>query len=622
MKSWGKKYNLGGITPVSPGTNATSEYVEPERVVDDTDAKTQVQVGNTISTVGALASLIPGYGTAIGAGLGAIGSIVSSTASPTVYNKPIMNSKPYGFKYGGRYAMGGDLNKLSEEAVHVDADNPNMTDSVGVGNIMLDDNEVVTGNKVFSDSIINPMTKRTFAEDEKMNQKKLGNFQKMKNKMGDTEYKDDKYLEANSEKLFKFQESLANRMGLRDPNGMPKQFKYGGKMKYFTGGPGGPINPTEDDIFTSNAIINSLIGAQTNIKDVSLKGPFNRPRVIDPKSIKYTRDYAPQFGESGTGNVFKKDYGRPRSDAEMEGLLLRDRMDSATKAMPRTLEIPGLDLNISSPMIDFNTPTVDLTTGVATAIPKTVNEGAPTLTSDFTSRNVMGDTSNITDPNNTSSLNDSTTTAQKGPGMFDFVKEHPFGTIASGIGVVSNAASMLGDVPSFVNYSNIGRAERQLQDRARREVLLGKSQALQDALAQGRVARKNLQGRNFSGYQANLRNIASGVTQSMNNIRGQYAKTLANMDTQFGQRRTQVEAMNRQKDMQVDQINTQEMDATRQARDEKWRNIRRMGIELQNSKNAYDRNRILRGLLGTKNFKFDMNDPDMIKFVSSVYNVK
>lgn len=592
------RYQMGG----APLTNATSVYQTPERMVDTEAAETQSTIGSTLSTVGSLASLIPGIGTAVGAGIGAIGGIVSATAAPTVREVQRMNTNPRG------YAMGGELNKLSSDALLVEADNPNMVDSVETDNIRLDDNEVVTNDKVFTDSLLNPDTGNTFAEDEKINQKALGRVERMRNKIGDKEYKDEEYLRRNSDALFNKQEAIATAAGLRDEEGQPTQFKWGGKRRkrgYQFGGPGNPYSLDESRQILDN-IQNNLLGAQ-------LGSASEIPRRT-PVGL----NLSPQFGESGTGFMIGTDSKlTPRTDAEIQRDLILNRpntldvnfraarpygnalsegllgLDSGAEVTPvesSTDGIPGLDLNIAKNIRDFRNSL----------------DAPETETLDASGQ---GNTTGSADTNNNAASD-----------PFNFVKETPFGAAGTGTGLVSNLVGIVGNRPNLVDYRDIGEEERDLQNRARRQLIEGRSQAAQDVISQGRIARRNAAGRNFSSFQANLRNIASGTSQALGRIRGEYAGKLAQSDLAAGQRRTAIEDINRRKDMIVDEINTKELDAVKTENLKQADNIRKLLIEAQLAQNSAKKNEILRNLLGTKNFKFDESNPDqMIQFISELY---
>lgn len=201
-------------------------------------------IGQTISMASGLASFIPGIGPAVGLGGSVLGSLLSNMTQPQKPKIPnYNNTAPFGF------FTGGDLNALSSNAVEVTADNPQQVDSVENDKIALDHGEVVTEGKVFSNTLVDPLTNRSFAKLEKGIQKSKGKYEKYKASVGDTETNDDTYYDRLSKATFERQESLAKLMGLRNPDGTPVQdkpngYRFGGKIKYNTGGPfsGTPVN--------------------------------------------------------------------------------------------------------------------------------------------------------------------------------------------------------------------------------------------------------------------------------------------------------------------------------------------------------------------------------------------
>jgi len=179
---------------------------------------------------------------------------------------------------------------------------------------------------------------------------------------------------------------------------------------------------------------------------------------------------------------------------------------------------------------------------------------------------------------------------------------------------------MLGNMPHLVDYENIGAEERNKIAQAERGLLAGQAQARQDVLAQGRVARAQTQGRHFGSFQANQRNVASGTAQNLAKVTGAFAQKLAAGKVAAGQRLSALGQLNRTKDMAVDEINTKELDAVQTQNMNMQENLHQLAVEAQYAQNSYEKNRILRNLMNTKNFSFDQYDPDqMIKFVSELY---
>lgn len=171
----------------------------------------------------------------IGAGLS-----IASSAIPLVKNlispreKVIVSASP------GNYQTGGDVG-LSSGAFQVQG-NPNVTDGNTYPhlNAKLDHNEVVStttdGNKfVFSADLKDPMTKLSFADLAKPQEKAKGKAEKMlKQYPFDEQAKSTVSLSnANLNNISNTQEMLATRLGLREPDGSTKQsFQSGGKLPY------------------------------------------------------------------------------------------------------------------------------------------------------------------------------------------------------------------------------------------------------------------------------------------------------------------------------------------------------------------------------------------------------
>lgn len=124
-------------------------------------------VVETMQSLSPLLSLIPGIGP-IGSGIASAGlGLMSSLADkPSAYQPIGPNTSKYG------YAMGGQLQPLSEGTMQVQANNPQQTDSVDIGSAMVDHGETITNNYVFSDVLKNPLTGKTFADENAIIAKK------------------------------------------------------------------------------------------------------------------------------------------------------------------------------------------------------------------------------------------------------------------------------------------------------------------------------------------------------------------------------------------------------------------------------------------------------------------
>ncbi|MHC4645946.1 MAG: hypothetical protein ACYTBJ_10605, partial [Planctomycetota bacterium] len=202
-----------------------------------------------------------------------------------------------------------------------------------------------------------------------------------------------------------------------------------------------------------------------------------------------------------------------------------------------------------------------------------------------------------------------------------WVEETPFGASATGTGMVSSLAGLFGNKAHYQQPKYIGEAEKKHLTRARNQLVEGRNQALQDTLAQGRVARKAMQGRHFGSYQANLGNIGHITSKGLAKTRGDFAGKLAQADLTSGQRRSAIDQINLQNLRATQQINAQEYDKKLQGDQGNLQNMREMMIEAQYAQNSYEQNKILRNLMSTENFKFDQfSEDDMIKFISTLYN--
>lgn len=136
------------------------------------------------------------------------------------------------YKSGGNlsYASGGELNTVGT-AYRVDANNPNMTDSVNLGKINVDHNEVLDGNKIISDMFINPLTGKKISDEYAKLTKAEKNIMDRKNKTDDPIAAQTlKHMNKQKNDLFQLQEMIATLKGERNADGSTKQ-------NYASGGP-------------------------------------------------------------------------------------------------------------------------------------------------------------------------------------------------------------------------------------------------------------------------------------------------------------------------------------------------------------------------------------------------
>lgn len=135
------------------------------------------------------------------------------------------------FQHGGKMlskklnvVQGGSLNPVSKDAVEVNANNPQATDSVELENAFVDNNEIIDKkDRVFSDSVFLPSGK-SVAKEAKRLEKMKSNSSRFKAA--------DKHIEQKLDNLFTYQESTK-----------PKLNKGGIKMPYEKGGFIDPENP-------------------------------------------------------------------------------------------------------------------------------------------------------------------------------------------------------------------------------------------------------------------------------------------------------------------------------------------------------------------------------------------
>lgn len=115
------------------------------------------------------------------------------------------------FKHGGQLLAkslspvdGGSLEAISDDAVVVNADNPNETDSVELNNAYVDDNEVIDKeNRVFSDSVFLPNGKSIAKEAKRLEKMKAEDYEfRFK--------KSNEHIEGKLNKLFEYQEAMKN----------------------------------------------------------------------------------------------------------------------------------------------------------------------------------------------------------------------------------------------------------------------------------------------------------------------------------------------------------------------------------------------------------------------------
>ena len=196
MKKYAKKkYITGGYTPV--GTIPPS-VIKENKESNDTFGSQLGKAGNFMLSkalpVASMALGIPGIGSALPTGIGAaVNSFQAkrkenndSTSSPLIsLVRELADSAK--MNYGGQLPngavkiKGAKDQKLNDSATLIKG-NPNKTDGnqylVNGQRIHLDNNEVVKGNMVVSDSVINPATGNSFAKDVTDIERQIGKASK------------------------------------------------------------------------------------------------------------------------------------------------------------------------------------------------------------------------------------------------------------------------------------------------------------------------------------------------------------------------------------------------------------------------------------------------------------
>lgn len=617
-----KKYNMAGMLPGAiQGVMGTAAMANQGNF---TDLPWQHQAGRIMQGASGVANLIPGAGPLVGMGLNLVGGALQTMGGPAMTDPTRMNTNPMGLALGGNMPgatpgpQGGSFQGLSNEAMEVQANNPTMTDSVDAGQVMLDDKEVVVGDKVFSNTLRNPQTGMTFAEQEKETQKKQGQFEKYKNHTGDTEMKDDKYHKRNSAQLFNAQENIANVLGLRNQDGTPVQkmgapsgmwaggslsfgksgtqgppfVKGGGSfvssdMRYATGGKmyntGGPL---PDDLHTIQTIQNSLLGATTGYiapdtgtaytAETGLPDPLGEAAQAERTAFQNT--VLPPTPPRFPGDT----YGGPQNS-----------INPLTGTMPGSLRSNELATVTPGPL----NPTSNLQ---APTVTSSAYNNAPTL---------APPTGAQEDPEIT--VNGATGSGQPGTNMQNLLEafkgQNPYGERATQLGEMISGLGLAANRPFYVNYGDVGREEINQQNLALAGAQGGEQAAINDINAQLAAARGAAGGRSFQTMQANLANLATRGGETMAKVRGQFGRQEAGLRTQIGARRTGIEQANFNIDRYQDDINTREYDSLWKENLKNMTNLRNMQLERQFAFNNFRRDNELSQLLKTQDFEYGPN---------------
>jgi len=196
--------------------------------------KSKLGMGGVLQALSPLLNLVPG-GQFIAPVAGGIGALIEKNQQNK--NQPYagppaqQNTNPYGF------ALGGMLTQTGPNTQEVIGNNPSQTDGVELPNAFVDHGETISqtadGKYVFSDKLMNPLTRNTFADDDK---KLAQSDKKAASKPYDKEAQNTlKINQMQREKLAQLNEGMKTLMtSLKADKGMAK----GGYMKpsYNTGG--------------------------------------------------------------------------------------------------------------------------------------------------------------------------------------------------------------------------------------------------------------------------------------------------------------------------------------------------------------------------------------------------
>lgn len=141
--------------------------------------------GGFLQSVSPLLGLIPGAGQVLSPLANIAGGLMNQQGQQQNMQNPMMpmqqNTNPYG------YANGGQLQGIGPNTLQVEGNNPQQTDGVELQNAYVDHGETISNVQgqqyVFSDTLFNPLTGKTFAEDDK----KLAKSDKKATEKGDVE---------------------------------------------------------------------------------------------------------------------------------------------------------------------------------------------------------------------------------------------------------------------------------------------------------------------------------------------------------------------------------------------------------------------------------------------------
>ena len=527
---------------------------------------------------------VPGAGTAL-SGVQQVGSQFNpqqDSANPYI-NPMQRNTNPYGMQHGGY------LNQQGPNTQEVVGHRPNQTDGVELQNAYVDDGETISntsnGQYVFSDKLINPLTNKTFAEDDK---KIAMSDKEAWKKYYDAEAKNT--LEMNQkqrEKLVQLNEGMKT---LFDVSENIKGLAKGGWMKprYQNGGPlyqKGYSAPWEDfniGEFQTYAGLSpdNIYGPKTHgalLGDVGKQYAAQMGYVYD--DMYQTNGTSPYISASGRSS-FTPDYGISGVPNVPDLLNLKQgisgRLGTNIPQVGSAYQVGGGQIGNPSMMNPYsNTETTYKGEGEFGALPlQRVSDG--TLDNTIKSRTspYVDPYSSVVNPD-TKIFDDKLGTEENSSKIWDWTKNNP-GTILQALGLVGKGFQVAKKPERQALYQNNAPISLQQYDAS---PALNRSQysfnALKNSLANsvGDAARTG-----------NLQQAYSNKTMNEADIISRYAdmnkQAQRDYETRLGQRKGE----NIQYRYNTDTINSQNKGARNTAISQFLTDIQSLGGEMNKQK--------------------------------------
>lgn len=338
--------------------------------------KPSYNFGGLLKSISPLLAAIPGAGVPLSMGASMIGGQMQQNAGqPTAYQPIQENNNPYGYNTGGRiprYNQGGQMNQLSSNAMQVDANGAG-TDTVPYQGAMVDNNEIIKGDKVFSDDLTNPFSNMSYAADaKKIEQAKGKSEAKLKDVPTDHQAQATiKLMDQQSDKLFEHQEMLATIKGLRnrpqDQQG-GGNFQYGGRMNYEDGGPlrtpglQDPYTPRDTANYNGQTIggLDPAYFGSMTVGDSTRHGDLNSSAVLGmiPKA-QQAQQSTPYFEGSLLNGLPQVHQQRPGMLAPPVGVLAPQAVSNPGTVAAPTTGGSGTSPNWKQNMAEYDAQQID-----------------------------------------------------------------------------------------------------------------------------------------------------------------------------------------------------------------------------------------------------------------------